>query len=40
MEQEEHWIHQEFDETPIGAVVKLILKEKLILKLKQEGIEI
>lgn len=34
IEQEEHWTHQEFDETPIGAVVKLILK------LKREGIEI
>lgn len=34
MEKEEHWTYQEFDETPIGAVVKLILK------LKQGGIEI
>ena len=34
IEQEEHWIHQEFDERPIGAVVKLILK------LKRERVEI
>lgn len=34
IEQEEHWTYQEFDETPIGAVVKLILK------LKRGGIEI
>ena len=34
IEQEGHWTYQEFDETPIGAVVKLILK------LKHEGIEI
>lgn len=34
MEQKEHWTYQEFDETPIGAMVKLILK------LKKEGIEI
>lgn len=33
IEQEEHWTYQEFDETPIGAVVKLILK------LKREGID-
>lgn len=33
MEQKEHWTYQEFDETPIGAVVKLIFK------LKKEGVD-
>jgi len=39
IEQEEHWVCQEFDETPIGAVVKLILKLKLIEKVAEKGAE-